>query len=625
MSISRTTVVLILLFFCATNVTQLKSRPATVDDLDTIKHLYGNTYDKSYDLIQTIESVSKLSPEHGPAYYVLLNVWRTLVGEDIFQARLLSVFLGLATISIAYRLALATGNTSTALSAALILAFLAYFHYYAQIARVYPLLLLVSGWLLLSYWRTVIGARLSIGRWLSLFAAAASALFVHYFAVVLLAAIAVHHLIFVPKNRRWYSIAMVMAAGCLSFSLWIPVVLRGYRQSQAALADTALPFADAALTIARIYANGLWFLPLFAAAALLIYRRRLNPAERYLAVVTVIAVASLLLINEATPILTERRMRYSLILAVPCSCALAIALGRLPSARPFKLVLLVGWLVASAQFASSRDLLVYTNQQARARLSIPHYQDFIYEAHKLPGYNELILSFHHSAPVSRSAFLTYYRLRLSAWTDIVHVSLDADDELVVESGLSIYASLDAIAESSRGIWLMHNPQESALSAMGSFADWLAQHFQPCQRFVDKQSSIIDFYLPTDIPCDLITDHQPFAVRYDNGTELANFAYELSAESLSIYLRWLQTVDGVYSFTLQLFDEKDSKVGQIDRVISGDPTDIAAFDLTDLPPGQYVARLVVYDRESLRSQPGVIASSQLAFERALDLVDFQISE
>lgn len=625
MSQQKAIVILVLLLFYAINVTRLNSRPATVDDLDTIKHLYSNTYDKSHNFTQTIESVSKLSPEHGPAYYIVLNAWRKIVGEDLFVARLFSIFLSLAAICIVYRLALLTGNDQIAVAAPLILAFLAYVHYYSQIARVYPLLLLGGGWLLWCYWGTVARKRVYRWQWLSLFASAASVLFVHYFGALLLAAIAIHHVIFAPKNKRWFVVASVLAAGSALFAVWIPVVIRGYDQSHNALADSVLSFSDGLLVTLGIYSNGIWFLPLLAAAILVVNRRRLNRAEIYLVVATAVVIASLLLLNEITPILTERRMRYSLILAAPLCCTLAIAWSRLPSARPFRLAVLVLWIGAFAQFAASHDLAVYTNQDSREQLSIPHYQDFIYESHRLPGHNELILSFHPSAPVSRIAFLRYYRLRLSDWSHVAHVSLGENGEPVVESGLSIYASLESITRNSRGIWISHNPKESALVDMGSIADWLTQDFQFCWRFLEKPEHIIDFYLKRDIPCSLITDEEPLAVSYNNGTALGNLAYELNADSLVIILRWLRTIDKVYAFSLQLFDDEGHKLRQLDKVISRDPIDVLSFDLAGIPAGSYVVKLIVYDRESKLSQPGVIVLDKLPFERAVDILSFEILE
>lgn len=625
MSQQKAIVILVLLLFYAINVTRLNSRPATVDDLDTIKHLYSNTYDKSYNFTQTIESVSELSPEHGPAYYIILNAWRKIVGEDLFLARLFSVFLSLAAICTVYRLALLTGKSQTAVAAPIILAFLAYVNYYAQIARVYPLLLLVGGWLLWCYWGAVARKRVYRQQWLGLFVSAASLLYVHYFGALLLAAIAIHHVLFAPKNTRWFAVASVLAAGSALFALWIPVVIRGYGQSHNALADSALSFSDGLLVTLGIYSNGIWFLPLLAAAILVVNRRRLNRAEIYLIVATAVVIASLLLLNEIMPILTERRMRYSLILAAPFCCTLAIAWSRLPAARPLRSAVLVLWIGAFAQFAASPDLAVYTNQRSREQLSIPHYQDFIYESHRLPGHNEPILSVHPGAPVSRVAFLRYYRLRLSDWAHVAHVSLDENGEPVLESGLSIYASLEAISQNSRGIWISHNPKESDLNDMGGIADWLTQDFQFCRRYLEQPEHSVDFYLKRGIPCSLVTAEEPLAVSYNNGTALANLVYERDADSLVIYLRWLRTIDKAYAFSLQLFDDEDHKLLQVDKVISSDPVDVMAFDLAGIPAGNYVGKLIVYDRESKLSQPGVTARDQLPFERTVDVLDFEILE
>ena len=128
-----------------------------------------------------------------------------------------------------------------------------------------------------------------------------------------------------------------------------------------------------------------------------------------------------------------------------------------------------------------------------------------------------------------------------------------------------------------------------------------------------------------IPCELVTDDQPLAIRYDNGAVLGNLVHDLSSNSLTFYLRWLRTIDEAYSFTLQLFDKQDNKARQIDKVISGDPIDIATFDLADLSPGLYRVMLIVYDRESMASQPGMLVDGFQRFERWIDVLQFSIAK
>ncbi|MCY3781558.1 MAG: hypothetical protein OXG78_14690 [Chloroflexi bacterium] len=547
------------------------------------------------------------------------------MGDDLFLARLLSVYFSLVTVAIVNRLALLTGDRLLAVAAPWILALLAYPQYYSQIARVYALLPLICGWVLLSYWQLLRTTPAPRWKWLSFSASVATILYVHYVGILLLAALAVYHTLFVPKVRRWLYVVCVMAASSLPFILWLPVAMRGFTRSQSSLTKAVLSLPEAFLALLRIYSNGLWFIPLVAVALLILHRRRLKDAKRYLAVIAVALLSVLLIVNEVSPILIARRMRYTVVLAVPLSCALAIAFGQLPFRRILCLPLIALWMASSVFFLGSQDLQIYTNRRSLDLNMVPHYQDFIYEANSLPGYNEPILSFHprHSGAVLM--MLHYYRRQLSDWKHVVHMSRDAQGELILESSLSTYASPESIADNSHGIWVLHNPTQTSESALDGDFGWFTHQFNFCKRYVEKPESIIDFYLKSPIPCALVTDVQPVAIRYDNGTELGNLAYELNSDSLTVYLRWSHAVDRVYSFTLQVFGERENKVGQIDRVISGDPIDIANLDLADLSAGEYVVKLIVYDRESKASQPGLLLSSQQPFERAVNVLQFHIPE
>ena len=623
MSYQNAIILLCLLLFFAVNVTSLNSRPATVDDLNSVRHVSGQFFDQFYSLLQTVESVKTLSPEHSPAYYVILNAWQKVAGEELFVARLLSVYFGITILALVHRLALLTKNRQIALAAILIMALFAYVHYYTQVARVYSLMLLVSACLLWSYWQVINSTTVSRSKWLSFFAAAASILYVHYFGIIILAAISIYHLLFVPKDTRWLTVVFHLVSAALAFVAWLPVLVRGFMQNRGAFADTALSFPEALATILVIYSNGLWILPVVAAAILVLHRRRLNDTEIYLLAVTVSILLILVLANELSPILVERRMRYSLVLAVPFSCTLAIAVGRLPARKLLFLPMLVLWIASSHVFAGSQEFAVYTNRRRLQHHLEPHYQDFVYEASKLPGHNEPILSFLPGAAPMRLSLLRYYRLQLSRWAHMVHMYHNPEGELVIQSGLSTFSTPDAISDNSQGIWVIHNPTQTNLAELEAHFEWFTERFTFCKRFLDKPESVIDYYLKTPIPCELVSDDQPLAVRYDNGAELGNLVHDFSSDSLTVYLRWLRTIDRAYSFTLQIFDEQDNKVRQFDKVISGDPIDIAIFDLAGLSPGLYWVKLIVYDRESMASQPGILVEDIQRFERSIDALQFSI--
>ena len=373
----------------------------------------------------------------------------------------------------------------------------------------------------------------------------------------------------------------------------------------------------------RIYANGLWFLPLIVIAAALASRRRLKPAEVFFVCVSLAVFLSFLLVNEITPILAERRMRYTLVMALPLSLALAIASSRLPAWPRLAMPLLALWIGSCLLFADSQDLEIYTNRRSLDQHILPHFQDFIYEADSLPSHQELILSFHPQATNKSKLFLKYYRARLDEPADIAHMTVDAAGQPQIESAYSSFASPAAIIEHSKGIWLVHNPSQSTEADLERHFGWLPAAYRFCKRYLDKPRNIVDYYLQREIPCQLVTAEQPLAIRYSSGAQLANLVHEQSADKLRIFLRWSQAGEAVDSFSLQIFSDDGRKVGQLDQVISRDPIDIASFDLAELDAGEYAVKLIVYAFATGESRSGLVQATNQAIERELDVLRFSM--
>lgn len=604
-------------------VTNLKQVPIGNDEFNSLSHVQSFAFDKYFSIPQTVQSVSERSQQHGPLYFVLLNIWQSLAGTDLFSARLYSALFGLLTIAIAYRVALLTYSREIGLVTVFILGFLAFFLYYMHIARMYTLLAAIVGWLVWSYWKTSRwSGAVPRRQWLMLFVPAALILYVHYFGIMILASIGLYHLIFAKKGRRWWQVSLVIITAGLFFLPWLPVAVSGFT-GRISLADSRLPLLESLLTVMRIYSNGLLAIPLLAFTLAAIYHRRLAAAEKY---VLFISVATLLLAglaNEMTPILVERRIRYMTVVAVPFCCSLAIGLRLMPLWPMLRLPLLALWIASAIAFTGSDDLWIYTNKRAQNLGQVPHYQEFIYQSEVLPGYNELILSIHPDTRITVRKILDYYRKVLPRWSHVVHISVNEDNEAIIQSGLSTYATLEDITANSNGIWLIYNPQQTNLSAMPLYTDWFVEHFAPCRRYLDKPDRVIEYFVARKFPCELITDDKPFAVHYVDGTQLANFEYERSPESLTFYFWWGQTIGADYSLSLQIFDEEDNKARWLDAVISLEPLDRFTFDISELTAGEYVVKLIVYDFVSKASQSGMLVSEQLRFDRDIELLRFSV--
>ena len=187
--------------------------------------MLGPPFKETRNLPKTIELITQLSPEHAPSYFVLLHLWTKITGSDLMTIRLLSLYFGLLALAFGYRLALVTQDHNTALLAMFLATFMAFFIFYTRLARMYSLLPMVSAWLAWSYWRVRSPANHVRRRnWLSLFASAATILYVHYFGIMTLMAIGAYHLLIARKDRRWIQISVVVLAAGLLFLPWLPVV-----------------------------------------------------------------------------------------------------------------------------------------------------------------------------------------------------------------------------------------------------------------------------------------------------------------------------------------------------------------------------------------------------------------
>ncbi len=612
-----------LFFVFASGVLNLKSDPIENDEIRTLNHIEPVWHSETRTIAETIQSVSILSPQHGPLYFVILNAWHMVAGSDLFTLRLLSTFFGVLTVAMTYRLGRTSKRGEVGVAAAIVLSFLALYMFYVHHLRMYALMSLASCCALWSYWMVRRINRPERLHWLCLFAAVALLPYIHYIGGLLLMAMACYHIALTRRDRRWRQILAVMALAGLVFLPWLPVVVRGLSEHLVDPSAVRASTLESIRALLSVLSNGLIPLPLVIAALVILRYKHLTDAQKYLAFITAATVALLFALNVFSPTFVAERMRYVLVLAVPYSCVVASATLLLTSRNFIRLLLLLGWCMSYLVYLRTEDYARFTNILQHETAKIPHYQDFIYESDKLSGYNELILSFHPNMVLSSNKTLPYYRRQIDGWAYIVHITYDANGDLVLQSGHSRYGTPDDIAANSNSIWVLHNPDQTRLDEMPVYADWFLQHFKFCKHFHESDFSVIDYYVTKSAPCDLITSDTPFTVQYDNGMVLANAVSLRSTNELRIYLRWAATIDRKYSLSLQIFDTSKAKVRQTDAVISRDPIDVFSFDLSELDPGDYTVELIVYNYETKESEPGVLVSGQQRFERSVTHTEFTI--
>ena len=115
------------------------------------------------------------------------------------------------------------------------MSFLSLFVYFTYKVRMYSLLSMLVPVVAWQYWRIAQEfKRVRWWSWLTLIAGSAAIVAVHYFGVLLLAAIGTYHLLFAPKGRRWISICLAMVAAGLLFSALAAGCLQSGRHQNSA-------------------------------------------------------------------------------------------------------------------------------------------------------------------------------------------------------------------------------------------------------------------------------------------------------------------------------------------------------------------------------------------------------
>ena len=554
---------------------------------------------------------------------VLLNIWSRLTGRDFFTLRLLSVFFALFALVFTYRLALLTSGAETAIVAALLTACLAYFIYYSYTARMYSLLAMGTAWVAWSYWKiSSMGEPVPRRYWMNYICAAAAITWVHYFGLIVLAALGAYHLLLARKTRRWLQICLASMATGLLFLPLLPYFLAGTAGRGVPWSD-ALSLVDSAGAIASIYTNGLPLLAPIVAIAAAVNHRRLAQGQKYILILACAIALLMLAANEITPLLIARRIRYTIIFAVPWVCALAIALSLLPGWRRWRLPFLILWIGAFAAYSRTDEMLLYTNWLTQKQHEMPHYQDLLYEPAIVTHETDYIVSFHPDLPLAWQ-FSSYYSHIPGKWTGLIHIWTAPDGIPAFYSSEPALGSLTSMASWDFPIWLVYNPQQTDLERIPAYADGLAKHYRSCGRFVETPFSVIERYAPVEVSCALLRSPDPLAIQYDNGTALANITIELRADALHIYTWWMTRDFGINTYSLQVFDREGAPTGlQSDNLVGDSGLYAVSLDVSSLPQGEYIAKLVVYDTVSLKSQPGRVIGAQSSFQREVEVGSFRV--
>ena len=259
-------------------------------------------------------------------------------------------------------------------------------------------------------------------------------------------------------------------------------------------------------------------------------------------------------------------------------------------------------------------------RNCEAPSTVPLIDRFMQQSRVLPGDGSSIISYNPSKSIDANT-LAYLGLLFSKWDSFQHL-YHHEGQWVTQTASRSAAAGDESALNRRIVYLLYDAGDGPprLSASVEFRD----DFNLCRREAYEDGAVIELYFNPRFSCALVNPSAPPHVIYDNGALLSNLLYELNQDALDLQILWRYLPDQSHSISVQIFDAAGDKAHGQDFVIGSRAITRHHVDLSSLPPGDYVFKLIFYRYSNGKSVPGTVSSSGARFNRALDFATIRKS-
>ena len=340
---------------------------------------------------EAVHTSVRRSPDQAWGHVVVFSQWGRLAGWSELAIRSLPWLTGLLTLAWVYRIGRALFTARVALTAMLLLSTSVVFLTYMHKARSYGLAMLFAAIVLWAYWRVALHPLTpGLGARALLVLGATGLLYAHYFGALLLPALALFHLFFVRKERRWRQPVVLLGLAALLALPQVPDLLSGiaHNQEKDHLHAEALRYPEVIATFLRYLSNGLLeirrpFSTLFTLAlplplVLFGWRSRRNRqcpgAVWYLLLTGILLLLLLLGASEWLRVFEEKRVRYLVMLWLPSLLLFSQAFIQpsrvnLRRAAGLALVALVA-LAGASDFLLKGELVRFSRLRSETSISI---------------------------------------------------------------------------------------------------------------------------------------------------------------------------------------------------------------------------------------------------------------
>ena len=471
----------LLLIVAGLAIRQVDRFPISVDELLSMNNAGYINHDTSIPSI--LSNLESNSAQHVPAYFLLLGVMSNIFGWVPPALRMIGVWFGLLALAGVYRIGREQHSGAAGLYAAMFMAGLTLYSFYYAHIRMYTMLTATTAFFVSSYLRLIQASRMvRFYQWLNLSISTFIFLSTHIFSITLIVMIGLYHLLFVPKNRRWFQVAGAIMVGGTPLLLWLPVLLKGFQHTSTFSIVTlnALSPPEILFNLLIVYSNN--FIPLlnvWGGVAFYVSYRRQQQLRLWLGW-SIATAALIIVIGGITPILPPDRMRYSFVILIPLSIVFGTALAQ------FRYHVLIAGVIFGIWFGT--DLYMHRTFDMSSYLGG---RMNIYDMPRIDEHAPKIASVTDDATLILS-FSNHHDLTLTVRHG--NTILDFYYEGINRQHYSIFLPQEELKSDSE-------IQQSLSSAVGGWSKLvliIEDRHQPSQRIQDLYADVLsEMYLPCD--------------------------------------------------------------------------------------------------------------------------------
>lgn len=588
----------VLLIATGLTVPRLNYDALSEDELNSVIAAGGAHYNTILFPWGVIRRTNERSPDQALGFPLIARVWGNFVGWEAFSLRVLPMLAGLVTIALTYRIGYDLFTPFVGVAAAGTLATSVYYITYMHKFRTFTLASLCIAAALWCYWRIAL-SHCSAGwfAYIAFIVAGIGIKYLHYFVVPLVIALAAFHVLFVPKDARWWRTVAAFAVIMVAFIPQVAFLIEGLvfnAVENADLRDRALSPTGVVMQLAYFFGNGIpaIFVILVGMMLWAFYRLPANHVSaRYrigwLGFISLLMLLGIITINEIAGVMVPHRVRYLFGLWVPLALLGGVGFWKLSTVnRRLGYGGLLLWLSFGVLVSADGTLMVFDGGDDGR---IPAWQ----------GITDVVLE--NGEPQDGFVYLGGFDETLGHYT---HTIANRHFIHVYHGEPEMQAALVGRIR----VWVVQNHPYKQPDNITSFYNLLNAHgYTRCDTYWTDTDFDLHLYAHSPALC---PGGQPI-INFGDQLTLTQLEQYEQQDQLIVNTNWrlsAKTPPYTYAIGFYIFSEAGTVVSQQDISLDGADGPYfpaqARLELGELPVGNFTLQVAVYNWRNGARLPGV---------------------